>query len=43
MIEFAKLITVSGDLLSPHVWILDFKEEAIVRQETDLGNIGLIC
>lgn len=39
MIEFAKLITISGDLLSPHVWILDFKEEVIVRQETDLQGI----
>lgn len=44
MIEFAKLITVSGDLLSPCVWVLDFKEEVVVRQETDLQGIeGLIC
>lgn len=39
MMEFSKLITVYGDLLSPHVWILDFKEKAIVRQETDLKGI----
>lgn len=38
MVEFAKLIIVPGDLLSPYVWILDFKEEVIVRQETK--NIG---
>lgn len=32
-------IIVPGDLLSPHVWILDFKEEVIMRQETDLERI----
>lgn len=37
--EFSKLITVSGDLLSPHVWILNFKEKTIVRQKTDLKGI----
>lgn len=39
MMEFSKLITVSGDLLSPQVWILDFKEEAMVRQGIDLQGI----
>lgn len=36
--KLVKLIRFSGDLC-PHVWILDFKEEAIVRQEADLQGI----
>lgn len=39
IIEFTKLVSVSGDLLSPHVWVLDFQEEVVVRQEPDLQGI----